>query len=308
MRLAEIHETFKVLQDICEGRGQSVEERNLRCKGGIGASSRGLEGVRWEDWKNAFYLDNITQLGHSFGAATTIEVLRQTSRFPYIGQGVIYDIWAAPVIQSGQNRAKVSRPLLAINSEAFMYWQQNFDVVTNLLEEAKSQKQPAWSLTVRGSVHISQSDFSVLYPHLCAMIFGMTANPKRAIDLNIGATLEFLKLIRSERSLILRRTMVDEGLLSVGVIDELPTEHRPVADKHLAIKLELPRQLGSRAIPKLQTKMKQLGKHDIQPSDEVWAHLVTTWDEMQSWGCDAATSPVQEFAHKAEARQKQILE
>jgi len=94
MRLAEIHEAYKVLEKICHGQGREVERQNLRRKGAIGASSRGLSGCDWDSWKDRFYLDNVTMLGHSFGAATTIEVLRNTEKFEFIGQGIIYDIWA----------------------------------------------------------------------------------------------------------------------------------------------------------------------------------------------------------------------
>jgi platelet-activating factor acetylhydrolase len=94
MRLAEISEAYKVVRRICQGRGQSVADKNLRRKGGIGASSRGLDGVDWNDWTDRVHLDNVTMLGHSFGAATTVEALRSPRGFDYIGQGIIYDIWA----------------------------------------------------------------------------------------------------------------------------------------------------------------------------------------------------------------------
>ncbi len=32
-------------------------------------------------------------LGHSFGATTTIEVLRSNERFRFVTQGIVYDIW-----------------------------------------------------------------------------------------------------------------------------------------------------------------------------------------------------------------------
>lgn len=66
-----------------------------------------------------------------------------------------------------------------------MYWQANFDAVMSLMKEAKEQEAPAFLCTVRGSVHISQSDFSVLYDHITSFFFKATVNPQRAIDLNI---------------------------------------------------------------------------------------------------------------------------
>jgi platelet-activating factor acetylhydrolase len=103
-------------------------------------------------------------LGHSFGAATTVEVLRHQDRSTYIGQGIIYDIWGA-AIQPPQEEPghRIHTPLLGSNSETFMYWPDNFEAVMSLCKEAKEQDALAWVMTVRGTVHISQSDFSLLY-------------------------------------------------------------------------------------------------------------------------------------------------
>lgn len=76
-------------------------------------------------------------------------------------------------------------PLLGINSEAFMYWQKNYDAVMSLMEEADGEGVPAYLLTVRGSVHISQSDWTILYPNLTSLFLKSMVNPQRAIDLNI---------------------------------------------------------------------------------------------------------------------------
>lgn len=82
-----------VLTEICEGNGQAVADRNMRKKGYIGSSSRGLDGIDWSAWKDRFLLNHVTMLGHSFGAATTVEVLRHADRFNFVSQGIIYDIW-----------------------------------------------------------------------------------------------------------------------------------------------------------------------------------------------------------------------
>ena len=66
-----------------------------------------------------------------------------------------------------------------------MYWQKNFDAVMSLMNEAKEQGAPAFLCTVRGSIHISQSDFSVLFNHVCSFFLKATVHPQRAIDLNI---------------------------------------------------------------------------------------------------------------------------
>jgi len=81
---------------------------------------------------------------------------------------------------------RIHLPILGINSEAFMYWQSNFDSVQSLMKEASEHGSPAYLLTVRGSVHVSQSDFSVLYKHVMSFFMKATVHPNRAIDLNIS--------------------------------------------------------------------------------------------------------------------------
>ncbi len=93
LRMAEVEEAYKVVCEIASGNGQLVADRNLRRKGFKASSSHGLEGVNWPRWKDRVHLDHVTACGHSFGAATTIEMLRHDDRFTYIAQGIIYDIW-----------------------------------------------------------------------------------------------------------------------------------------------------------------------------------------------------------------------
>ena len=125
LRLAEVEETYQVIRTIATGRGAIVAAQNLRRKGGIGASSRGLEGIDWQSWKGRVDIDHVTMLGHSFGAVTTVEVLRHHDRFAWVSQGIIYDIWGMGVKNSGEGR-NINVPVLGINSEAFSYWDDNF--------------------------------------------------------------------------------------------------------------------------------------------------------------------------------------
>ena len=87
-------------------------------------------------------------------------MLRDTERFPYYTQGIIYDIWGAGTRPPSEERPdhRIKVPLLAINSEAFTYWPTNFEKVDELIQEAHAgpQEAPAWLMTVRGTVHVSQ--------------------------------------------------------------------------------------------------------------------------------------------------------
>ena len=67
-----------------------------------------------------------------------------------------------------------------------MYWEKNWKAVMSLMNEASEHGAPAYLLTVRGSIHISQSDFSLLYRHTTSFFMKATVHPQRAIDLNIS--------------------------------------------------------------------------------------------------------------------------
>ncbi|KAJ9646328.1 hypothetical protein H2201_007873 [Coniosporium apollinis] len=285
LRLAEIKEAYSVMRHIDGGRGGEIANKNLRRKGYIGSSSRGLDGVDWAQWKDRIHCHRVTVLGHSFGAATTVEILRNADRFQYVGQGVIYDIWGAAVSPPAEEpRHRIHCPLLGINSEAFMYWPSNFNAVHALIDEAKKHAAPSWLLTVRGTIHVSQSDFSILYPKTCAMLLKMTANPKRALDLNVSATLEFLKKVMPQRSAMIDRSFTDEGLLDAEPVEELPTEHKP-EKKWTAARLKIPHEFRSRFVPKITRKIsrkrRQNQKHD--PNDEIWMHVTSSEEEVTAW-------------------------
>lgn len=129
---------------------------------------------------------------------------------------------------------RIHVPLLGTNSEAFMYWPDNSAVAKEVMREAREQGVPAWLLTVRGTVHISQSDFCILYPRIVSTVMKMTMNPIRAIDLNIDASLDFLSRVLPDiptQPFPFRRTLgtssTAKRLLDLPVLTEMPTEHEP---------------------------------------------------------------------------------
>lgn len=306
LRLAEIEEAYHVMTLIHDGHGADLAASSLRLKsdGVIGGSSRGLKGIDWDAWEGRYHLRQVTMLGHSFGAATTVEVLRHEERFDYIGQGIIYDIWGAaiqPPDCSGA-RCKIRRPLLGINSEAFMYWPDNFKSVMGLCKEVKGQNALCWLMTVRGSVHISQSDFSLLYPKIASLLLKMTCNPRRAIDLNINASLEFLKLVMPARMAKMNRG-TDEHLLEVSTLDKLPVEHKPT-DKWTAVRLRIPHEFRIRVTPQWVRRQRRQEKNQeaklprdpmgnvleglekLEVGEEVWMHVAPTKRELEEHGID----------------------
>lgn len=293
LRLCELEEAYRVLRIICSGNGEQIQRQNRRGGGYIGGTSRGLNGVDWARWKHRFHMDKYTLAGHSFGAATVVEALRHTDRFTNVSAGIIYDIWGAPVKPpADEPKHRIHLPLLGINSEAFMYWQSNFDAVMSLMEEASEHGYPAYLLTVRGSVHITQSDWSILYPHITSFLLKATVNPTRAIDLNVSASLEFLRLVMPKYGggrTILDRCMTNEAILQTELLDELPDENRPV-DEYIAAKLKVKHEFSKRISSGYRRKMKRHRQAseevEYSTSDEVWSHYKPTEEQLKKWIAD----------------------
>ena len=51
---------------------------------------------------------------------------------------------------------------------------------------------------MRGSAHISQSDFQLLFPNLCRRFFYAKADANNVMDLNVRAGIEFLRTVGVE--------------------------------------------------------------------------------------------------------------
>ncbi len=273
LRLAEVDEAYRIMLDICAGLGDKVAARNLRVMPAIGASRAGLTGVDWSCWKDRFHVGGVTMIGHSFGATAAIEVLRQKRRFSYVTQGVIYDVWGMPVRPTAEERdSRIRVPLLGINSEAFMYWKDNFKIAKNVTMEALETGHPAWLMTIRGTVHISQSDFCILYPRLASWLMKSTIDPIRAIDLNIDASLEFLarvmpEEVQTEQPFL--RKIGPKKMLNSQVLTELPTEHEP-KQQWMAVRLKIKHETRKRLTPGAK---KKYWDQISQSGEEAWLHI-----------------------------------
>ena len=51
---------------------------------------------------------------------------------------------------------------------------------------------------MKGSAHISQSDFQLLFPNLCRRYFHAKADADKVMDLNVRAGIEFLRTLGVE--------------------------------------------------------------------------------------------------------------
>ncbi|KAH7375231.1 platelet-activating factor acetylhydrolase [Plectosphaerella cucumerina] len=273
MRMAEIEEAYHILGEINSGRGESVAESNMRKKGFVGSSSKGLIGIDWDEWSGRMLLDNVTMMGHSFGGATVIQCLR-TRSLTWVGQGIALDAWGPATPELSEDVGRISKPLLAVGSETFMHWQANFDRLVGLCEEAREEKPDAlaWMMTIRGSTHLSQTDFAVVYSGWMDILAKNMVDPLRALYLTAATSLEFLKLTlpATHRA---RELWLDEGILkSIPPLAPNPGEeeglqdHRP-DDKWIAVRLRVDNELSLRAKNWLRRRKRALAPHRDGASD-----------------------------------------
>ncbi|KAK0748256.1 platelet-activating factor acetylhydrolase, partial [Apiosordaria backusii] len=281
MRIAEIEEAFHILELINSGKGEDVRARNLRKKGKVGASSLGLDGIDWDEWTERLYLENVTMMGHSFGGAASVQALR-SEKLDWLSQGILLDAWG-PATPESTERERLRKPILSIGSEAFMYWTENFERVEQICHEARDGGVPCWMTTIRGSTHLSQTDFAVLYPNWMSVLMKTIVNPKRAIYLTVHSALEFLKITLPPQQTRFKKSWADDQLLSKadpGV--EVELDYRP-NDKWVAARLKIPHEfrlrLKSTVKPKKDTSVPRdasgkplKGLLSWGVGQEIWCH------------------------------------
>lgn len=294
LRLAEIEEAVHVLGRINEGDGQAVAAENLRRKGNVGSSSKGLGGIDWAAWKGRLYLDRgVTVMGHSFGGATTVQCLR-TLRFGWVGQGIALDAWGPGTPPAGvaEGTGVIDKPLLSIGSEAFMHWDENLDRVARFCREAAAAaggRGRTWMMTIRGSTHLSQTDFGVLYPMWMDLLGKTLVDPLRALYLTVTPAMEFLRITLPAEQVEGARGLdiwPDEGILRTAIMPEaeITREHRP-DDKWIAARLRVDNELRLRARRWLRrNRKKEKGRRwalaDWDEGHEIWMHFRPERDDM----------------------------
>ncbi|KAK0545816.1 hypothetical protein OC845_004913 [Tilletia horrida] len=176
------------------------------------------------EWQGRLDIENAWALGHSFGAATVIEVMRTactppsleldpklaTSDDPKVKlrpeekssllhpthqeveeaasfkHAVVLDPWTEPI--EGPGRAQtLTRPLFIINSEAFTVWHKNFDPLRKLAEESAqhNRAKEGWLVTLAKTRHTDFSD----YPFVLKTLFGSDVSAKECTRVFTGLTL-----------------------------------------------------------------------------------------------------------------------
>ena len=266
-RIAEIEEAFEVMKIIQRGEGQTLVENNLKSNTVVAG-----ENIDWAAWKDRFHIDHVTVAGHSFGAATSSRILREKETLPECTQAIIYDTWALPYKPAAElHEFQMHGPILAINSEAFMSWPANFDIVKGLMAEAQSTQSPAWMTTVRGTVHPSQTDFCLLYPHASRWLLKSIIDPIRAIDLNVEVSLDFLSRVLDLGEQPFTRSLSNKKILDQEILHKLPTV-KGSGGKWLAIRPPVSQKATHKLTPEAKKKYwrDELGEAAEQ---EVWVHV-----------------------------------
>lgn len=128
----------------------------------------------------------------------------------------------------------------------------------------------------------------VLYPHICSLALKTTANPRRALDLHINASLEFLRLISPGKTSAISHAFPDEKLLmeEVNLLEQIPTiqKHMP-SEKWTAARLKIRHEWLYRMVPRTGKKMllRRQGVTVQGPGDEVWLHTKPCDDDLEEY-------------------------
>nr|XP_033811522.1 platelet-activating factor acetylhydrolase 2, cytoplasmic [Geotrypetes seraphini] len=135
--------------------------------------------------KNSIDLDKVAIMGHSFGGATALLALIKDDLFKC---AVALDAWMFPV--RDDLYCKIRKPVLFINTEKF----QTLASVTKM-KRLSSRNSQTKIITILGSVHQSQTDFTFLVGALLSKVFESrgTIDPFVGLEVNNQASLAFLQ-------------------------------------------------------------------------------------------------------------------
>jgi platelet-activating factor acetylhydrolase len=135
-----------------------------------------------------------------------------------------------------------------------------------------------------------------MYPHVCSLALKMVANPRRALDLNINASLEFLSHVLPRDLAQVCRAFTNEKLLesNTSPLDRIPSTqlHRP-KEGWMAMRLRIRHEWLFRTSPSLFRKVQryqhQRKGRSPETGDEVWLHIKPTKESMEQHLKDIST-------------------
>jgi hypothetical protein len=74
--------------------------------------------------------------------------------------GLLLDPWAQPLMMMTDKHIQLQRPVIAILSEQFSFWPDNYESVQELIDNSKHANQSI-CLSLNGTEHQHQSDILV---------------------------------------------------------------------------------------------------------------------------------------------------
>ncbi|XP_061452226.1 platelet-activating factor acetylhydrolase 2, cytoplasmic [Rhineura floridana] len=130
-------------------------------------------------------LSKVAVMGHSFGGATAVLALVKEAQFKC---AVALDAWMFPLENSLY--PKVAKPVFFVNTESF----QTEESVAKMKKISSTSKETK-IITILGTVHQSQSDFTFLAGNLVNRVFRTrgTIDPYEGLDITSQAALAFLQ-------------------------------------------------------------------------------------------------------------------
>lgn len=114
----------------------------------------------FEGFSGRLELDKCAVVGHSFGGATAVASLANNERFKV---GVLLDGWMFPLDDKIYEQ-KMQQPMLFINSETFSD-NKNIKRMRKLNNGLADPGSDRKMITLLGSVHQTQSDFTLILPN-----------------------------------------------------------------------------------------------------------------------------------------------
>ncbi|PWN37644.1 uncharacterized protein FA14DRAFT_153009 [Meira miltonrushii] len=183
LRKIEMLEALDVLHQLNEGNGDQLAQDSTR--------SFDNEQAKLSQWKSRLDMENVWALGHSYGGATSIEILRD-EKAPFT-HAVVLDPWLEAIPKAGEG-APLKRPLYVINSEGFTIWRKHFGWLRELVNESNEQTGRGWLATITKTKHTDFSDFPFLMPRFFKPAAGVEA-PQAAETLSVFSRASRLQFI-----------------------------------------------------------------------------------------------------------------
>jgi platelet-activating factor acetylhydrolase len=183
-REAEIEEAVRVMKMINNGQGAKVWEQN----------SYG-EGATLAGWEGRLNTDEMIMAGHSYGATTALQALRDgpNEKRPFKG-AIILD----PGKSSGPLNRDINVPLLVVHSNSWsshssiFYGRAHFDTVKEIVEANNARGNPSWFMTSLGTSHPSVTDAPLLEPFLLSFTTGATIDVYQGLRQYVHVAEDFL--------------------------------------------------------------------------------------------------------------------